>query len=716
MVRSARVQTSFVALFLAFIAASVVGRPAVAAPDTVSKTARASALTVVLGHALGNDPDPTATIAAATERRAILGSLVTRDPESVLALAVPSRVRAALPPAVRALVEESVTLDGTLDVHVEDGVAGSKVHYGLTTARGHYSLHFAGRGPELPSGARVRVRGVAVGDAMALGKSNGSVTVTQGSSALSNTFGVFRTLVLLVNFADEQTQPYTVETARQVVFDTTSAFDLENSYGQTSLEGDVFGWFTIPMSSSVCDTNQVASLAQQAATSAGVSLSGYTRFVYAFPQNACTWWGYGQIGGSPTNAWVNGSFQLRVVGHEMGHNFGLYHAHSLDCGADVIGTNCTSSEYGDTVDIMGASAWHFSAFQKERLGWIGATGQPPVVSVTSTGTYWLDPYESPGGSAKALKIVKEGTTGNRTFYYVEFRRPIGFDASMSGYSNLMNGVVVHTGSESTANSSYLLDETPGTTTFSDAALDVGRSFTDPNAGVTITPLSVSSAGASVAVDFGGSPCIPASPGLSVGPDSTPWALPGTPVAYTVTVTNHDGTSCGPTSFALTASVPAGWTWTSAAPTLTLQPGATASTTVSIMSGAASAEGLYSATIFATSVSDASRAASAPVSQMLVRALSMGVSTDKAAYRTNQTVIVSATVSGAGTPLAGVQASIVITSPAGKSQTLAATTNASGVASATTRLNKKDPAGTWAVRATASASGLSGSASGSFLVQ
>lgn len=72
-----------------------------------------------------------------------------------------------------------------------------------------------------------------------------------------------------------------------------------------------------------------AQLAEPAALAAGVNLSVYTRHVYAFPQNACPWWGLGSVGGTPSQAWINGSLALKVGSHDLGHNLGLYHAHSL---------------------------------------------------------------------------------------------------------------------------------------------------------------------------------------------------------------------------------------------------------------------------------------------------------------------------------------------------------------------------------------------------
>src|SRR5207249_10503168 len=121
------------------------------------------------------------------------------------------------------------------------------------------------------------------------------------------------------------------------------------------------------------------------------------------------------------------------------------------------------------------------------------------------------------------------STGKQTRYYVEYRRAFGFDSFLSSNSNVLNGVVIHTGSTSDGNSSYLLDLTPATSSWSDPALSAGQSFYDPDAGVTIAPLSVSSTGAAVAVSLTAAPCAPANPTVTLTPSQRQWVQPGSTV-------------------------------------------------------------------------------------------------------------------------------------------------------------------------------------------
>jgi hypothetical protein len=480
----------------------------------------------------------------------------------------------------------------------------------------------------------------------------------------------------------------------------------------------VAGWFTIAELSTACNYTNIASQARSAAAAAGFTLSNYNRYIYMFPQNACGWWGLGTVGGNPSQAWINGSLALMVVGHELGHNHGLYHSHSLDCGSVVLGSSCATSEYGDTLDIMGGSALHFNAFQKEHLGWLNYGSSPPIATATFNSTYTLDPLESLGTNPKALKIQQAtNSSGQKTWFYLEYRRPLGFDSSLSSNSNVMNGVVVHLGTDNNANSSYLLDMTPATSSWSDPALDVGLSYSDPASGATIAPQWANSTNAGVAVSFGPIACVQANPTVSVSPSQTQYVKPGTTVTYTVTVTDNDNAGCSPANFALSSTVPSGWSGVFGASPLNVPPGGSASTTLQVTSPTTAADGFYTISARATNNGATQYSASALVSEAILSSLAVDVTTDKTMYSRNQWVHVTANVSADGAPVANASVNFTITKANGGTVTGSATTGANGVATFKYRLKRQDPTGPYQANGNANLSNtFSGQDTASFTVQ
>ena len=536
----------------------------------------------------------------AQRRHRVLASLIEEDPKEFLHVAVPEELRASLPDVVQPFVEQEVEVEGTLEVYHEDYEAASRFVYKLQTPGERLGLHFANDPPELLTGSRVRVKGMRLNHMLALDSGTTSVTTLALTTPLVS--GAQKTLVLMVNFSDKAAT-FTLDTLRTRVFTTASDYDKENSYGQAWLTGDAFGPLTIALSSTVCDSSTVASQAKSAATNAGVQLSNYNRYLYVFPKNACGWWGLGTIGGNPSQAWINDNPQLRVIAHEMGHNFGLYHSHSLDCGVAVISSSCTASDYGDTVDVMGTSTGHFNAFQKERLGWLNSSVTPPITTAQGSGQYLIDAYEPTGGSSKALKILKstDSTTGRKTWYYVEFRQPIGADSWMSGNANLTNGVVVHTGSESTANSSYLLDMTPATTSWADPALTVGQTFQDATTGVTITSSSIDTVNkkAMVAVNVSAPACVPGVPQVAITPSIGVVVPPGGVASYTLTMANTDSSNCSAGNFSVTINTQSGWTTSAIPVALTLSPGTSGSSSLQLASPTSLPDGMYNVPVTVT---------------------------------------------------------------------------------------------------------------------
>lgn len=601
-------------------------------------------------------------------------------------------------PQASPTADAAVQLEGELEVQYEDSTRGARLLHYLRSGQSRTPLRFIGRPPDLLSGSRVRVRGTLRNGALEL--SGDGTTVQALTSVAPNTFGEQRTIVILVTF--DGTMPYTPAAAATTTFGTTSNYYLENSYGQTWLTGDVFGWYPISIDTTQCNTNSIASQAEQAAvTLGGADLSRYTRRIYAFPSlPACAWWGLGSVGGFPSRAWVNGSYALQVVGHELGHNFGNYHSHSLPCDAN----GCSTIEYGDSHDIMGnRSTGHMSPFQKERLGWLDYGRSPVLQTVTTSGSYSVDAYETGGTLPKALKLLKSvDSSGRRTWYYVEARTRSGFDSTVAP------GVIVRTGAESGANTSNQIDLAPTTTTF-DAVLDPGQTFTDASINLSLTTSSIGTSGATLNISYDGPACLAAAPTVSVSPGGTLTAAAGSPVNYTLTVANNDGVSCPSTTFAPAAQAPSGWASTFSRTTLDVAAGASASLTYTV-TPPAGASGAYSVGAMLSRTNTTGPDGTAATTLNVASSLSVSLS----ASGSNSQYTLSATVGTGGLAVAGATVAFTVQSPTGGITRLSAVTNSSGVATARLRFKARDPRGAYTVQATASANGLTGTATGSFV--
>jgi len=619
-------------------------------------------------------------------------------------------------------------VDGELEVVQQDFKDGrGRLLYSLKQADGtRLALQFAKQPPtHLLSGTRVRAHGQRSGGTLVLYSGNTSLSTDMtGAAATSsipvpNTFGTQSTLVILVNFQDNAVQPYAPGDAYNAVFGTANNFFLENSYGQTSLTGDVVGWYTIPVSSATCDMSQIASSAQNAAANSGTNLSNYTRYVYAFPYNsACGWAGSSFVGGNPSQSWINGNLDTHIIDHELGHAFGLWHSHSLDCGTSTtICSGGTVVEYGDVLDVMGqpqTASPQYNSFQKERLGWLNYGASPSIQTVQVGGTYTINPYEASGSGPKAIKILKstDPTTGAKTWYYLEARQAVGFDSFLADSfyytQNETTGVLFHIGTDGNGNVGDLLDMTPSTATSSgwlDNSLAVGQSFQDSAAGLAITVTDVSSAGATIQVTLNGSSgssCTSANPTVSVSPAQSQQVTAGTPVTFTLSVKDNDSSSCGAATFNLGDVVPTGWSGVWNTPTLALSSGKSASATLTVTSPVGSTDGSYSVAVSATNAATGSDSGSATGSYIISTpgAQSISVTTNQASYLPGQTVNISVGVLSGTAPVAGASVTATVTPPSGKLTTLTGTTGSNGVAVLKYRLSRRASAGTYQVGASA----------------
>lgn len=551
----------------------------------------------------------------AAARQNLLAELAGSDPAAALRASLPEAQQRQLPREVLDKVERPLQIEGTLEVSYEDYPGGEhRLRHFVTTPFGErFALSFARNAPHQGNGRKVRLDGVLFGQAqhgsdslLALedGTSNvvwldnaGTSTTLDVTPAVQYSLGEQKTLMILVNFSDKPDQPWTPSQA-QDMFNTLDAYIRENSAGRTWLSGGVAGWYTIALSSTVCDSYTLRNEAQGAAMQAGYNLGNYDRLIYVFPQNACGYAGSGSVGGKPTDAFINAQFDLHNLAHEFGHNLGLDHAHALDCGATSLGSSCDSIVYGDTLDVLGyyAGEGHYNAFNKERLGWLQTS---EILTVSNSGNYSLVPYADLASSGvRVLKVAKPNDPNN--WYYVDFHQPVGFEAqlldgSTVNVANITSGVTVR---QAGSNSySELLDMTPGSgglvSDWFDPALDQGLSFTDPTAGVTLTTTWADSQKAQVDVQFAASAsCVQNAPSVQVGAPVTQWGNAGQTLSYTVQLTNNDSSACAARSFALQNSLPSGWSTRFASASLTLAPGQSASTSLAVTSASSAAAAYY----------------------------------------------------------------------------------------------------------------------------
>lgn len=326
------------------------------------------------------------------------------------------------------------------------------------------------------------------------GTSGGSGAAELSDLASPWTTGGKNILVIRVDFSDLTNAPYSAAAIQNLADTQISPFYLKSSYQLTSVTNTVTSLvYRLPQTAAYYATNgansQLHSDARTAAA-ADYTLTNYDRIIVVFSSlggisgSKITYGGLAQVGGP--DVWCNGEFDFRVIAHELGHTYGLYHGNLWQVSdGNPISVSGSDVEYGDDFDTMGANYANsqktdFNPWFKNYLGWIDST---QVVTVTTSGTYRVyafdhDNYLAAPGETLGLKIVKDSTHN----YWIGCRRDFTSNASMT------NGVYVIWGYNYNHQSDLLDMTTPGSSD-QDAGLAVGASFTDPAAAITFNPLA-----------------------------------------------------------------------------------------------------------------------------------------------------------------------------------------------------------------------------------
>jgi hypothetical protein len=160
------------------------------------------------------------------------------------------------------------------------------------------------------------------------------------------------------------------------------------------------------------------------------------------------------------------------------------------------------------------------------------------------------------------------------------------------------------------------------------------------------------AGSSLAVLFDAAPCVRANPTVTLSPPN-PAVFAGNTAQYTVGVTNNDTGSCGDSSFALSSSLPVGWTSQITPSTLTIPSGQTQTAGIGNTAPNGAAPGVYSVAATATKGSySGTGTASVTVQAQLLPELTMTALSAPPRGVIGSSVPISLTVSNQGSIGAG----------------------------------------------------------------
>lgn len=308
----------------------------------------------------------------------------------------------------------------------------------------------------------------------------------------------------------------------------------ENSYNIVDISGTTtVGWFNLPsplssyMKNGTPDFGKLASDCAKLAD-ANVNFAQFfgINLFFNIDFGCCAWGGKWHltldgVSKSWPMTWMpEWSHWPGIIGHEMGHSFGLPHS---------------SGPYGDVYDsywdVMSAGATcydgaalyacpHTISYHKSRLGWI-PKAQIFEPTANSQNTLVIERIaQSPVGSNYLMAKIK--IPGTNRFYTVEARRFIGYDSDVPGQA-----IVIHQVNPSSSIPAKVVDaDQNGDPNDAGAQWVVGETFMDASAKVHIQIVSQTATGYVVTITTGQGnlPAKPAQNGLAnkaVISDKTP---------------------------------------------------------------------------------------------------------------------------------------------------------------------------------------------------
>ncbi|MEI7744649.1 MAG: hypothetical protein WCK58_12985, partial [Chloroflexota bacterium] len=258
----------------------------------------------------------------------------------LLAIAVAAPVSAATPGGA-----STTELTGTLERAYLDGFGETPdvTVWTLRTANAVLTVDTAAIRPSGLAGAVVTLTGTRSGATfiataarrISAGSGTGITTdaTTDATVDTASATVAKSVAVVMFNFDDLAATPYSKAEVLDALTGTGSSvkrYYEEESKGRLTVTGAVFGWYHIAAVTSGCNWTSWGTMAEAAANAAGANLSAYTNVIYVWPGTSqCQFSGIGYVPG--TRSGLNGTLNVQVATHELGHNFGLSHSNALHC-------------------------------------------------------------------------------------------------------------------------------------------------------------------------------------------------------------------------------------------------------------------------------------------------------------------------------------------------------------------------------------------------
>src|SRR3989344_7397381 len=429
----------------------------------------------------------------AAERKQLMLSYLPDEPDKFLENLIPEDVKQNLPRELfsKNLIEKKETVKGKLKTTVYDDFEKNQARYEYLL--NGLNLYISEKSGSLPYGD-VTVNGYLIDNNLVV--ADPQLNVSYGSLNRYEVFGPQRTLMVIVD-ADYDPAEITTQALDTAIFGITSSaatYYKETSRNKMSLTGEVTKT-TVNFSNvaNKCYIYDLVSQTDSVLSQSGFILDDYRIIQYYLPKPPGCGWGFSGVALSDKRSVVawNEYINKGISIHEIGHNFGLLHASTYNCGSKAFGTEseCQVIEYGDNYDIMGLSSDNAPVFNgphKLALSWIDEN-EYSFVKNDQELEIFAHEITDPG-----LKVVRIWRNVDDNYMYLSFRKKVGIDTVLP--DTITRGVNVHLAQAiSDSRKTLFIDVNPGEPgtlkSWYDASMYDGQILIDELSGIKITQVS-----------------------------------------------------------------------------------------------------------------------------------------------------------------------------------------------------------------------------------